>query len=217
MPFDEYFDRRSGRFSSFYRSRTVARALGRDALFARLDFAVAKVVEMGASSVLDIGCGSGPLFEPLAARDVRVVGVEPAPTMVALAEEAARQCGGRAEVVTMGWEDLAGWDGGHFDVAVALGVFDYVADADALFATMADRADHVIASFPTPGLRTDLRKLRYGARGVAVHGRSQEDIDALVIRNGLHPTELAPLGRAGHVLLASHQSAPTGANRSAGD
>lgn len=214
MSFDEYFDRRSGRFSSFYRSRTAARVLGRDALFARLDFAAAKAAELGAGSVLDIGCGSGPLFEPLAKHGIRVVGVEPAPSMVILAETSAQRCNGLAEVVTMGWEDLASWDGGHFDVAVALGVFDYVADADALLAVMAQRADHVIASFPTPGLRTDLRKLRYGARGVSVHGRSSDDIRALVDRNGLRCTELAPLGRAGHILLASHQHVAAGADRS---
>lgn len=214
MPFDEYFDRRSGRFSSFYRSRTMARALGRDALFARLDFAVAKAVELGATSVLDVGCGSGPLFEPLAHHTIRVVGIEPAPSMVTRAEEAASHCNGRAEVVTMGWEDLDGWTGGHFDVAVALGVFDYVADADALIAAMAGRADHVIASFPAPGLRTELRKLRYGARGVAVHGRSRADVDALVKRNDLHLADLAPLGRAGHILVASHQTAAARAERS---
>ena len=83
MPFDEYFDRRSGRFASLYRSRPVSRLLGRGALFDRLDFAVDKSLALGAERVLDVGCGSGPLFGPLAARGVHVTGIEPAPQMVA--------------------------------------------------------------------------------------------------------------------------------------
>lgn len=203
MPFDEYFDERSGRFSGFYRSRGFARAIGRNALFARLDFAVDKVVELGATRVLDIGCGSGPLFGPLAVRGVHVTGIEPAPQMVALARQAAARCDGQAEVVTMGWEDLEGWGGGPFDVAVALGVFDYVSNPEDLLTAMAAKAEHVIGSFPRPGLRTNLRQVRYGRRGVSVYGYSRERVEALAQGAGLRATELAPLGQAGYILLAS--------------
>src|SRR6187399_2203227 len=98
MPFADYFDQRSGRFASFYRSRPIARVLGR-----------------------------GPLFRPLAARGVHVSGIEPADGMVELAEQAAADCGGLADVTKIGWEQLAEWHTGEpFDVAIALGVFDYV-------------------------------------------------------------------------------------------
>lgn len=205
MAFDEYFDRRSGRFASLYRSRPVSRAIGRGAMFERLDFAVDKILELRAKHVLDVGCGSGPLFEPLAARGVRVTGIEPAPGMIELAEAAAADCDGLVEVVEMGWEGLRTWDDRpRFDVAVALGIFDYVPDAADLLSTMASVADHCIASFPRPGLRTNLRRLRYGARGVSVYGYSRERVESLAVEAGLRATELVPLGRAGYVLLASN-------------
>ena len=49
MPFADYFDQRSGRFASFYRSRPIARVLGRGALFDRLDFAVERTAALGAA------------------------------------------------------------------------------------------------------------------------------------------------------------------------
>src|SRR5262245_25361253 len=203
MPFDEYFDRRSGRFASFYRSRTVARLLGRGALFERLDYAVAKTIELDAHRVVDIGCGSGPLFRPLADRGIRVTGIEPADGMVELAQREAAACNGLVDVVPIGWEQLASWHTGEpFDVAVALGVFDYVPDGGALLTTLAKVARYAVASFPRPGLRTNLRKARYGARGVPVHGRSRDDITALARAGGMEVVELAPLGRAGYILLA---------------
>jgi SAM-dependent methyltransferase len=206
MPFDDYFDRRSGRFARLYRSRTVARALGRGALFDRLDFAVGRCATLDARRVVDIGCGSGPLFRPLAARGIRVTGIEPAGRMVELAEREAAECGGLVDVVRIGWEQLADWLRGEpFDVAIALGVFDYVPDGGDLLTTMGNVARHSIASFPRPGLRTNLRKVRYGARGVSVHGYSRDHIGSLAQATGMETVELAPLGRAGYILLARNQ------------
>src|SRR6476646_7459714 len=156
MPFDDYFDRRSRRFASLYRSRTFARVLGRGALFDRLDFAVERSVTIGARRVVDIGCGSGPLFRPLAARGIRVTGIEPADRMVELAEHEAADCCGLVDIMTIGWEELAArHTGEQFDVAIALGVFDYVDDGGDLLTTMGKVARYSIASFPRPGLRTN--------------------------------------------------------------
>jgi len=132
--------------------------------------------------------------------------------MAELAERAAAECGGLVDVTRIGWEQLAAWHMGvPFDVAIALGVFDYVANAGDLLETMGDIARHSIASFPRPGLRTNLRKLRYGARGVQVHGYSPERIGSLARASGMETVELAPLGRAGYILLArneAHRSRP---------
>jgi SAM-dependent methyltransferase len=202
MSFDEYFDRRSARFASFYRSRAVSRVLGRGALFERMDFAIDKTVELGAQRVLDIGCGSGPLFRPLTSRGIRVVGVEPAPGMIELARNEASRCNGLAEVVEMGWEQIQAWHTGEpFDVAIALGVFDYVPNPEDLLGAMAGAARHVVASFPLPGARMALRKLRYGARGVSVYGYSRDRIEALAGQAGIDAVELAPLARAGYALF----------------
>lgn len=85
MGFDRYFDKRSGKFSHFYGKEALTRMLGRGALFDRLGFAVAPPPAQTPERVLDVGCGSGPLFEPLASHGMAVTGLEPAPSMIELA------------------------------------------------------------------------------------------------------------------------------------
>lgn len=196
--FDTYFHRRAGRFSSFYRSEPVSRVLGRGALFDRMAFAIETADALGARRVLDVGCGSGPLFAPLAERGIHVTGIDPAEAMVTLARQQAARFGDLVQVEQRGWEQLDEEDA--YDVAVALGVYDYVDDAGELLRRMSRAAPNVVASVPTPGLRTDLRRLRYGARGVHVHGYSADDIDSLAGRFGLEVAERRPLGRAGYAV-----------------
>jgi SAM-dependent methyltransferase len=193
--FGTYFQRRASRFASFYRSETVARALGRGPLFDRLRGSVDIVAAVGARSVLDVGCGSGPLFAPLAGRGVRITAIDPAPAMVALARHEAEPFPDLVTVEERGWESITERDA--FDAAVALGVLDYVDDPVTLLTRMGQAASHVVASFPAPGLRLRLRQVRYGARGVHVHGYTGDDLVALAGSSGLVATELIPLGQAG--------------------
>lgn len=196
--FQTYFHQRAGRFAAFYSSEPVARLLGRGALFDRLRFAVDVAVSLPAQRVLDVGCGSGPLFAPLAAHDIHVVGIDPAEAMVALAREQAAEFPGLVEVRSATWEELDEVDA--FDLAVALGVFDYVATPGELLARLGRAAGQVVASFPSPGLRLSLRKVRYGRRGVEVHGYGARQIDQLASDVGLEVATLQPLGRAGFVV-----------------
>ena len=193
--FDTYFHRRAARFSSFYRSEPVARLLGRGALFDRLNFAVDTATKLDAHRVLDVGCGSGPLFATTRrawdARDRHRPGRGDGVT----GQDPGR---GHPDLVTVeqrGWEEITETDA--YDVAVALGVFDYVDAAAELLKRMSGAAPHVVASFPAPGLRLTLRKVRYGARGVSVHPYSASDIDDLARGCQLVVAERAPLGHAG--------------------
>ncbi|HTZ10135.1 MAG TPA: class I SAM-dependent methyltransferase [Acidimicrobiales bacterium] len=193
--FAGYFHRRAGRFSAFYRSEPVARALGRGPLFDRLRGCADIVVAAGARSALDVGCGSGPLFAPLAERGIAVTGIDPAPAMVALAVEEAKRFPGLVTVESRGWEAIDEVDA--YDAACALGVFDYVDEPVDLLTRMGRAAPVVVGSFPAPGLRLELRRVRYGARGVRVHGYRAADFPGLAARAGLAVAELRPLGRAG--------------------
>ncbi len=196
--FDTYFQQRAGRFAAFYSSEPVARLLGRGPLFDRLRYAIDLAVELDASSVLDVGCGSGPLFAPLATRGIRVTGIDPAAAMVELARRQAAETPGLVEVRQMGWEDLDEKDA--YDLAVALGVFDYVGRPAELLRRMGRAAPHAVGSFPTPGLRTSLRKVRYGARGVTVHGYRVAAFHEIAEDAGMEVADVTPLGRAGHVV-----------------
>jgi len=196
--FQTYFHQRARRFSSFYASEPVARALGRGPMFDRLDGAIAMCIAASAAHVLDVGCGSGPLFAPLAQRGIRVTGIEPADNMVALANEQAKAFPDLVTVQQRGWEDIDEVDA--YDVAVALGVFDYVAEPAELLKRMGQAAPQAIASFPSPGLRTDLRRVRYGMRGVAVHGYPVDGYESLASRAGMAVAEKKALGKAGFLV-----------------
>jgi 2-polyprenyl-3-methyl-5-hydroxy-6-metoxy-1,4-benzoquinol methylase len=196
--FETYFNRRANRFAAFYSSEPVARVLGRGPLFDRLRLAVDTTVTLGANRVLDVGCGSGPLFAPLAAQGIHVTGIDPAEAMVVKAREEAASFPGLVEVELRGWQEVTEEDA--YDVAVALGVFDYVGEPATLLAHMGRAAAHVIASFPSPGIRLNLRKVRYGARGVQVHGYVADRFVRLAADSGLQVAAVLPLGRAGHVV-----------------
>jgi SAM-dependent methyltransferase len=196
--FQSYFEQRARRFSAFYASEPVARMLGRGPLFDRLQFAVDAAEAVSATRVLDVGCGSGPLFAPLAAKGIAVIGIDPAEAMVALAREQASVLAGLVEVQQRGWEQIDEVDG--YDVAVALGVFDYVDEPAELVRRMGRAAPHVIGSFPSPGVRTGLRKIRYGAKGVGVHGYARSDFERLASDADSEVVEIAALGRAGHAV-----------------
>ncbi len=206
--FESYFHRRAQRFSSFYSSEPVARLLGRGALFDRLRIAVDTSLALQAKRVLDIGCGSGPLFSPLATAGIHVTGIDPAAAMVELAKEQAVLFPNLVEVEQRGWEELDEVDA--YDVAVALGVFDYVGTPVELLRRMGRAAPHAVASFPLPGLRLNLRKLRYGARGVTVHGYPAGGFERLALDAGMRVVEITPLDWAGYAVHFSRRSDPPG-------
>jgi SAM-dependent methyltransferase len=197
--FRTYFHRRAGRFDAFYRSEPVSRLLGRGPMFDRLRGAVELVQSVGARSVLDVGCGSGPLFEPLAQLGVKVTGFDPAPAMIALAQQRAAAFPDLVVVQQRGWEQLEEAD--SYDAAVALGVFDYVDEPADLLARMGKAAPNAIGSFPAPGLRLELRKVRYGAHGVHVHGYTESRLTQLAEKSGLRVDQVRPLGHAGYLVL----------------
>jgi len=196
--FESYFHQRAARFAAFYKSEPVSRLFGRGALFDRLRFAVDTAVGLPAKRVLDVGCGSGPLFAPLAGRGIQVTGIDPAEAMVALASQQAADYPGLVEVEQRSWQEITEVD--SYDLAIALGVFDYVDQPVDLLTRMGRAASHVVGSFPSPGARTTLRKFRYGRRGVSVHGYAASDLDRMASDANLMVIERSALGRAGFVV-----------------
>jgi SAM-dependent methyltransferase len=128
-----------------------------------------------------------------------VTGFDPAPAMIALAQQRAAAFPDLVVVQERGWEQLEEADA--YDVAIALGVYDYVDEPGELLSRMGRAAPNVIGSFPAPGLRLELRKVRYGAHGVHVHGYTQSRISELAAKCSLRVDRIQPLGRAGYLVL----------------
>lgn len=206
---ERYFNRRAQQFDALYSEEGAWRYLFnrafRRALYQRVELTVAACGELRDFSVLDVGCGSGRnavVFLNSGAR--RVVGVDLSENMIRMAGENSRRHGMalrceffRADALTFRFQE-------HFDVAVALGVFDYIRDPRDLLRRMAQLADEkVIASFPgwSP-VRAPLRKLRYWIRRCPVHFWSRRRLAQMAAEAGLRDCQFIRMGGAGWLLVA---------------
>lgn len=128
--------------------------------------------DLSGKTILDIGCGGGRYAVDFAKRGAsKVIGLDFAPKMIELAKECARGEGveDRCEFVTadfLSWENTQ-----HFDICVAMGVFDYISEPRAFLEQMAGLTEHrIIASFPSNSyVRGPLRKFRYRLKGCPIY------------------------------------------------
>ena len=180
-----YFDRHAVDFDSIYEQhkswlRSTRDRLSRGTVIERLAF-VDELVQGDAGRVLDVGCGSGRFSVLLAQRGWDAVGLDFAPEMVSLAQRRAASAG-VTDRCSFLQEDFLTWDSpSPFDLALAIGVFDYVADPDPLLAKLAQVSDgQVVASFPRRlHPLVPLRWVRLRLSGCPVHFYSRQQVVAL--------------------------------------
>ena len=134
----------------------------RPGLFNRRELALEVARRYERPSVLDVGGGSGRIGEPILEQGAsRYVDVDLSNTMLDLARERLARFGDKVELVQ--GDFLSAALDGPFDVAVALGYFDYIADADAHVRRIGELCSgSVVASFPRwTWTKGPIRKLRY--------------------------------------------------------
>src|SRR5438105_2396036 len=158
----EHFRRKAFSFDHLYDEDHALQRLLRPGLFNRRELALAVAGEYEAPAVLDVGGGSGRIGEPILEQGAsRYVDVDLSDTMLELARERLARFGDRAELVQ--GDFLTAQLSGPFDIVLALGYFDYIADAAAHARRMGELCTgSVVASFPRwTWTKGPIRKLRY--------------------------------------------------------
>jgi len=137
----QYWDVRSDLFANYYRKPSTFDKYFRKAVYLRTAVALKTIQEYPGCTVLDIG--SGPGVNSVAwlrnSKASRLVGMDFAQTMNDYARQHAAEEGlsNRCEFIE---GDFRTYDFGNtkYDVSVAVGVFDYTADAESFIKTMSE-------------------------------------------------------------------------------
>jgi ubiquinone/menaquinone biosynthesis C-methylase UbiE len=209
-----YFERTADDFDALYESRSNLRyrfnQVFRKGLFQRIEKTTQAFEGMEDFSILDVGCGSGrnsALFAQQGAR--RVVGIDFSAPMLELAREytSAKHVADRCEFIQADFLEYSFQE--TFDVVVALGVFDYVADPVRVLKRMGELANEkVVASFPgVSPVRAPLRKFRYALRGCPVYFYTGTKLRQICHDAGLENFRIDKLASSGYMLVGKKSAA----------
>jgi len=160
-----YWDARSDLFGNYYKKPSSFDRVFRKGVYERQAIAVQACKEIPNAKVLDVGSGPGVNSVSLIknAGAAHVFGVDFAQHMIDYANNTAKE-EGVADKCTFVLGDVLTYDfgGRKFDYAYALGVFDYIENAQALLSRMSELSTgSFMASWPENGLRMALRRYRY--------------------------------------------------------
>jgi SAM-dependent methyltransferase len=209
-----YFERTANDFDALYEDHHTWKyrfnRVFRKGLFERIARTQETMEGMEDFTVLDVGCGSGrnsALFAELGAR--RVLGIDFSAPMLDLARQYARAAGvvEQCEFIQADFLDYPFRE--TFDVVVALGVFDYVADPVRVLQRMTELSnDKVVASFPGRSpIRAPLRKLRYALRGCPVYFYTGRRLRQICHEAGLAKFRIDKLASSGYMLMGKKDAA----------
>jgi 2-polyprenyl-3-methyl-5-hydroxy-6-metoxy-1,4-benzoquinol methylase len=200
----QYFEAHASQFDSIYHDgRPLQRVLNRTfrkAIYERFAITFDEAEPISGRTVMDVGCGSGRYSVEFARRGAsRVVGVDYAGPMLALAAEHARATGvaDRCEFVQGDFTTLPLHE--RFDVVVAIGVFDYQARPVEFLRGMVERCSRrVIATFPGRSLvRMRVRQLRYWLGNCPVLFYTEEGVRQIAVDAGVRSIRIVPIRSSG--------------------
>jgi ubiquinone/menaquinone biosynthesis C-methylase UbiE len=176
--------------------------LFRSAIFERSEKAIQECMECEASSVLDVGCGSGVNTVFFAQNGVsRVVGLDYAGNMLDIARgRIPKDLEGVIEYID---SDFSLWESdSKFDCVVGLGFFDYLDQPRVFLEKMARHAEKKVI-FSVPGkknLRGFIRELRYRMKRCPVFFYSKDELIALCDIPGFD-AEIQTIGSSGYLCV----------------
>jgi len=200
------FSAEAKRFDDLYEDERIDVRLLRPGLLRRRQLAIETVASYPQPRVLDVGCGSGRIGElALQAGSSRYVGVDFAEPMIALARQRLERFGERCELILGDFLESA--IDGPFDVILALGLFDYLPEAEPFIARMAAACAPqgcVVGSFPAwSPVKGPIRKLRYEWIGnCPIFNYTRPQLQRLFGDAGFERVEIRAPGRSGFLLRA---------------
>ena len=200
------FREKARAFDDLYEDQRPLVRLLRPGLFRRRRLAADTVRAYGAPRVLDVGCGSGRIGEfALDTGASRYVGVDFSEPMIELAAARLERFGPRAELIV--GDFLEAPLDGPFDVVLALGLFDYLAQphlfSRRMFELCAD-GGCVVGSFPAWSLiKGPIRKLRYEWIGnCPIFNYTRRELQLMFGASGFERVQVLSPGRNGFLLRA---------------
>jgi len=166
-------------------------------MYERFRRTIAECAEPGLR-ILDVGCGSGRFAVALAKAGAReVVGLDFAESMLDIARRLAEKEGVADRCRFVNADFMARKFDEPFDVALAIGLFDYVADCLPFLKKMRRISRlKVIAAFPRKWTwRAPVRKLRLALRGCPVYFFTRPQIQRLMTQAGFQRFTIERLGK----------------------
>jgi 2-polyprenyl-3-methyl-5-hydroxy-6-metoxy-1,4-benzoquinol methylase len=160
----EFWDVRSDLFANYYKKPSLFDKLFRKAVYTRTAVALQVIREYGKCTVLDIGSGPGvnSVTWLKNSEASHLLGIDFAENMNVYARKntAAEGVGERSTFIA---GDFFTHDFKEtYDVSIAVGVLDYVKEADVFIKKMDKVSDKAfVVSWPLDGLRMALRRRRY--------------------------------------------------------
>jgi SAM-dependent methyltransferase len=153
--------------------------------------------DLAGRSVLDLGCGSGRYLVEAAERGAaRVLGVDIAPEMIAIARRLSASCpaGDRIELRCADLAELRLDE--SFDLVIANGLFDYLSDPERTLRRAAGwTAALLVASFPDRWAPRALRRsLYWRMRGLRIQLFDRRRIERLAAEGGFRSFEIEKIG-----------------------
>jgi SAM-dependent methyltransferase len=196
-------------FDDLYEDERPLVKLLRPGLLRRRELAVDTVRSYGSPRVLDVGCGSGRIGEfVLDAGAAGYVGIDFSEPMLALARDRLGRFGDRVQLIEGDFHETP--LEGQFDVVLALGLFDYLADPQRTIARVAELCAPdgcVLGSFPAwSWFKGPVRKVRYEWIGdCPIFDYTTGQVEAMFAAAGLPYVDVPARGRSGFLARAARR------------
>jgi SAM-dependent methyltransferase len=200
------FRDKAQQFDDLYEDERALARLLRPGLVRRRQLAVDTVGSYERPRVLDVGCGSGRIGEfTLEAGAGHYVGIDFSEPMIALARQRLDRYEQRVELITDDF--LTATLHGPFQVVLAVGLFDYLPNAqdfsDKMFELCAP-GGAVVASFPRRSLlKGPIRKVRYEWIGdCPIFNYTRDGLRRMFATSGFDRSEILSPGHSGYLARA---------------